>query len=32
MKTIYLKTIEQNGSITIEKNMIVGIDNKVFEI
>lgn len=32
MKTINLKTIEQNDSITIEKNMIVGIDNKVFEI
>ena len=32
MKTINLKTIEQNGGITIEKNMIVGIDNKVFEI
>jgi hypothetical protein len=27
-----LKQAQQNGSITIEKNMIVGIDNKVFEI
>lgn len=27
-----LKQAQQNGSITIEKNMIVGIDKKVFEI
>ncbi len=27
-----LKQAQQNSSITIEKNMIVGIDNKVFEI
>lgn len=27
-----LKQAQQNGCITIEKNMIVGIDNKVFEI
>ena len=26
-----LKQAQQNGSITIEKNMIVGIDDKVFE-
>ena len=27
-----LKQAQKNGSITIEKNMIVGIDNKVFEL
>lgn len=52
MKTVNLKTIEQNdnvslysicfdellkqaqrnGTITIEKNMIVGIENKTFEL
>ena len=27
-----LKQAQQNGSITIEKNMIVGIENKIFEL
>ena len=27
-----LKQAQQNGSITIEKNVIVGIDNKIFKI
>ncbi|MBQ2176662.1 MAG: hypothetical protein II453_17010 [Alphaproteobacteria bacterium] len=27
-----LKQAQKNGSITIEKNMIVGIENKVFEL
>ena len=27
-----LKKAQQNGSITIEKNMIVGIENKIFEL
>ena len=27
-----LKQAQQNGNITIEKNMIVGIDNKTFEL
>ena len=27
-----LKQAQKNGTITIEKNMIVGIDNKTFEL